>query len=101
MTWTSSTNLRYLYQYTNEAAWKEDRRRLDTRRLADRMLGLALASPASRVWKDAGSGLLVGDTCESDLRASSFCHLVRRSQRLYILRECKCSNSALCGDAVS
>ena len=35
---------KYLYQYANEAAWKEDHRRLPNGSLFDRTLGLALAS---------------------------------------------------------
>ncbi|MGQ7792780.1 IS1595 family transposase [Faunimonas sp. B44] len=41
---------RYLYQYANEAAWKEDHRRLDNGALARRTLGLSLGSPVSRQW---------------------------------------------------
>jgi transposase-like protein len=41
---------RYLYQYANEAAWKEDHRRLSNGAAANRTLGLALASPVSRQW---------------------------------------------------
>ena len=41
---------RYLYQYANEAAWKEDHRREANGAQASRALGLALASPVSRQW---------------------------------------------------
>lgn len=41
---------RYLYQYANEAAWKEDHRREDNGALAQRVVGLAMAHPVSRVW---------------------------------------------------
>lgn len=41
---------RYLHQYAGEAAWKEDHRREDNGRLADRVLGLAMAHPVSRNW---------------------------------------------------
>jgi transposase-like protein len=40
----------YLHQYAHEAAWKEDHRRLANGALAARTLGLAMASPVSRVW---------------------------------------------------
>jgi ISXO2-like transposase domain len=40
----------YLYQFANEAAWKEDHRRLSNGELSYRKLGLALAHPVSRVW---------------------------------------------------
>jgi transposase-like protein len=39
---------RHLHQYANEAAWKEDHRRLDNGALAHRALGLALAHSKSR-----------------------------------------------------
>ena len=42
---------RYLYQYANEAAWKEDHRRLANGAAFTRTLGLALASAVSRTWK--------------------------------------------------
>jgi transposase-like protein len=41
---------KYLYQYANEAAWKEDHRRLSNGFAFDRTLNLALASPVSRAW---------------------------------------------------
>jgi len=41
---------RYLHQYANEAAWKEDHRRECNGTLANRTLGLALAAPVSRSW---------------------------------------------------
>ncbi len=41
----------YLYQFANEAAWKEDHRRLSNGELSYRKLGLAMAHPVSRVWK--------------------------------------------------
>lgn len=43
-------SFRYLYQYANEAAWKEDHRREANGAQASRALGLALASPVSRQW---------------------------------------------------
>jgi hypothetical protein len=45
-----SVSARYLYQYANEAAWKEDHRRLDNRRAHRRTLCNALTQPVSRVW---------------------------------------------------
>jgi hypothetical protein len=42
---------RYLHQYANEAAWKEDHRRMDNGALTRRVLGLALVHPVSRNWK--------------------------------------------------
>jgi hypothetical protein len=39
---------RHLHQYANEAAWKEDNRRLDNGSLAYRALGLALNHQPSR-----------------------------------------------------
>ena len=42
---------KYLYQYANEAAWKEDHRRLDNGRAHRRTLRNALLHPVSRVWK--------------------------------------------------
>ncbi len=39
----------YLYQF-NEAAWKEDRRRLSNGELSYKKLALAMAYPVSRVW---------------------------------------------------
>ncbi len=42
---------RYLHQYANEAAWKEDHRRLSNGAAFVRTLGLSLASPISRAWK--------------------------------------------------
>lgn len=41
----------YLYQFANEAAWKEDHRRESNGSLATRLVGLAMASPVSRGWK--------------------------------------------------
>jgi transposase-like protein len=41
---------KYLYQYANEAAWKEDHRRLSNGVAFARTLGLALTSPVSRQW---------------------------------------------------
>ena len=41
---------KYLYQYANEAAWKEDHRRLSNGALRSRTLGLALHHPVSRKW---------------------------------------------------
>ena len=41
---------KYLYQYANEAAWKEDHRRLSNGTAAHRTLGLALHHPVSRNW---------------------------------------------------
>ena len=41
----------YLHQYAAHAAWMEDHRRSDNGALAGRALGLALASPVSRIWK--------------------------------------------------
>lgn len=41
---------KYLYQYANEAAWKEDYRRLANGAAFNRTLGLALHSPKSRAW---------------------------------------------------
>ena len=40
----------YLYQFANEAAWKEDHRRLSNGELSCRQVGLAMAHPVSRVW---------------------------------------------------
>jgi len=40
----------YLYQFANEAAWKEDHRRLSNGDLSYRKLALAMAHPVSRVW---------------------------------------------------
>jgi len=40
----------YLYQFANEAAWKEDRRRLSNGELSSNKLALAMAHPVSRVW---------------------------------------------------
>jgi hypothetical protein len=40
----------YLYQFANEAAWKEDYRRLSNGELSYRKLALALAHPVSRIW---------------------------------------------------
>lgn len=40
----------YLYQFANEAAWKEDHRRQNNGSLAMRKVGLAMAHPVSRVW---------------------------------------------------
>jgi transposase-like protein len=41
---------KYLAQYANEAAWKEDHRRLSNGTQAHRTLGLALHHPVSRNW---------------------------------------------------
>lgn len=41
---------RYLSQYANEAAWKEDYRREPNGSAFNRVLGLSLASPISRAW---------------------------------------------------
>lgn len=41
---------RYLFQYANEAAWKEDHRREPNGSAFTTILGLALASPISRAW---------------------------------------------------
>lgn len=41
----------YLYQYANHAAWMEDNRREDNGANAATILGAALLSPVSRVWK--------------------------------------------------
>ncbi|MGP1274198.1 MAG: IS1595 family transposase [Caulobacterales bacterium] len=40
----------YLYQYANEAAWKEDHRRSDNGDLANRTVRLAMTAPVSRTW---------------------------------------------------
>jgi hypothetical protein len=40
----------YLYQFANEAAWKEDHRRLSNGELSYKKLGLAMAHPVSRAW---------------------------------------------------
>ncbi len=40
----------YLYQFANEAAWKEDHRRLSNGELSFKKLALAMAHPVSRVW---------------------------------------------------
>lgn len=48
---------KYLYQYANEAAWKEDHRRLSNGAAAHRTLGLALASPVSRQWAGYWQGV--------------------------------------------
>jgi transposase-like protein len=40
----------YLYQFANEAAWKEDHRLLSNGELSYRKLALALAHPVSRIW---------------------------------------------------
>lgn len=40
---------KYLYQYANEMAWREDYRRIDNRALFRKVLGAALHSPVSRV----------------------------------------------------
>ncbi len=40
----------YLYQFANEAAWKEDHRRLSNGELSYKKLALAMAHPVSRVW---------------------------------------------------
>jgi len=41
----------YLYQYANEAAWREDHCRTDNGRQFQRLAGAALHSPVSRQWK--------------------------------------------------
>ena len=41
---------KHLHAYASHAAWLEDHRRLDNGSLTHRALGLALASPVSRVW---------------------------------------------------
>ena len=41
---------RYLAQYANEAAWKEDHRKLSNGMAFGRTLLLALASPVSKAW---------------------------------------------------
>jgi hypothetical protein len=41
----------YLYQYANEAAWREDHCRTDNGRQFQRLAGAALHSPVSRNWK--------------------------------------------------
>ena len=41
---------RHLHAYASHAAWLEDHRRQDNGALTHRALGLALASPVSRVW---------------------------------------------------
>lgn len=41
----------YLHQFANEAAWKEDHRRLSNGEIARKKLALAMAHPVSRVWK--------------------------------------------------
>lgn len=40
----------YLYQYANEAAWREDHRRTSNGALTTRALRLAMVSPVSRQW---------------------------------------------------
>jgi hypothetical protein len=40
----------YLYQYANEAAWKEGDRRFSNGELSYWKLALALAHPVGRVW---------------------------------------------------
>ena len=40
----------YLYQFANEAAWKEDHRRLSNGELSRKKLALAMAHPISRAW---------------------------------------------------
>lgn len=42
---------KYLYQYANEAAWREDHCRTDNGGLFRKALGSALHSPVSRTWK--------------------------------------------------
>ena len=42
---------KYLYQYANEMAWREDHRRTDNGGLLRKALGSALHSPVSRTWK--------------------------------------------------
>jgi transposase-like protein len=41
----------YLHQYANEAAWREDHRRVDNKAQHVAVLGAALGSPVSRAWK--------------------------------------------------
>ena len=41
----------YLHQYANEAAWKENNRRVDNGGAFTLTLGCAMASPVSRAWK--------------------------------------------------
>lgn len=41
----------YLHPYANEAAWREDNRRVDNKGLFDKALGSVLHSPVSRQWK--------------------------------------------------
>jgi len=41
---------KYLYQFANEAAWKEDHRRESNGELAARIVSLGLAAPVSRNW---------------------------------------------------
>ena len=41
----------YLHQYANEAAWREDNRRVDNAGQFRRTLGAALHAPVSRAWK--------------------------------------------------
>ncbi|ADP72470.1 putative transposase [Rhodomicrobium vannielii ATCC 17100] len=41
----------YLHQFANEAAWKEDHRRLSNGEIATKKLALAMAHPVSREWK--------------------------------------------------
>ncbi len=42
---------KYLHQYANEMAWREDHRRIDNGGLFRKALGSALHSPVSRTWK--------------------------------------------------
>ncbi len=42
---------KYLHQYANEMAWREDHRRTDNGGLFRKALGSALHSPVSRTWK--------------------------------------------------
>jgi ISXO2-like transposase domain len=42
---------KYLHQYANEMAWREDNRRTDNGGLFRKALGSALHSPVSRTWK--------------------------------------------------
>ncbi len=45
---------KYLHQYANEAAWREDHRRIDNGGQFNRTLGAAPHSPVSRNWKGYG-----------------------------------------------
>ena len=45
----------YLYQFANDAAWKEDHRRLSNGELSHKKLALAMAHTVRRVWTSIGS----------------------------------------------